>query len=294
MRTRVNTESSGGVMKKILLIVGAVLLLVVVAAGLFLGNSYRKFMAMEVVKYDPQLTIFIGGSGNSIVLTSEDGTRALVVDTKMMGAAKEMRDAVKAGDITIVNTHSHSDHTGGNSLYKGAKIIAGAYAKDDWDAASEKSRYPDIALKPGEEKELKVGTETVQIRNMGRAHTTNDVVVYLKNRKLLVTGDLVFINMHPAVYAKSGANVASWIKALDNLKGLYAIKTLVPGHGKVSDENALAIMKEYFVSFGEAIGNKEKLADLKKKYNGYFSLPFMTSFDKTVKFIENEKKGDAR
>ncbi len=281
-------------MKKVLLGIGAVLLVIIVAAGLFFWNSYRKFMAMEVVKSDPQLTIFIGGSGNSIVLTSEDGTKALVVDTKMRGAAKEMRDAVKAKEITIVNTHSHSDHTAGNALYTGSTVIAGAYGRDEWDAASEKSRYPDIALKPGEEKELKVGTETVRIRNMGRAHTTNDVVVYLKNRKLLITGDLVFLGMHPAVLTKNGASITSWITLLDDLKNRYDIRKLVPGHGKVSDVNALAVMKEYFVSIGEAIGNREKLEDLKKKYDNYFSLPGLTSFNKTVKFIENEKKGDAR
>ncbi|HNW30558.1 MAG TPA: MBL fold metallo-hydrolase [Spirochaetota bacterium] len=276
-------------MKKVLIILGSAALAVVVAAGLWFWNGFSKFMAMEVVKVDPQLTYY-SGTGNSIVLTSEDGKSALVVDTKMRDAASKLYDAVKAGDVTIVNTHSHADHTAGNDLYPKAKIIAGAYSKEQWEKDSSSSRYPDITLKPGEEKEIKIGNETAVVRNMGRAHTMNDVVVYLKNRKLLVTGDLVFINMHPAVKNDSGASVANWIKALDDLKSRYAIQKLVPGHGPVSDAGALDLQKEYFVSIGEAMGREEKLAELKKKYDGYYALPAMTSFDRTAKFLENEKK----
>jgi len=203
----------------------------------------------------------------------------------------KISETVKATDITIVNTHAHFDHTGGNSLYPSAKIISGAYTNEQWDKEAKKtSRYPDVALKSGEEKVINVGSEIVHIRNMGRAHTWNDVVVYCEKRKLLVTGDLVFIDMHPAVYAKSGANVASWIGVLDSLSKQYEIKTLIPGHGKFSDQSALATMKDYFVSIGDAIGKPEKQAELKKKYKDYFSLPFVFSFRNTTKFIEKERK----
>jgi hypothetical protein len=93
------------------------------------------------------------------------------------------------------------------------------------------------------------------------------------------------------VYAKSGANVASWIGVLDSLSKQYEIKTLIPGHGKISDQSALATMKDYFVSIGDAIGKPEKQEELKKKYKDYFSLPFIFSFNRTIKFIEKERKG---
>lgn len=277
-------------MKKILALTGIIIILAAAAAGIYLYKGFSQFMAVKVVKIDPHLTMFTG-AGNSMVLTSEDGLQALVVDTKMRDAADMLRKSITAGTITIVNTHSHSDHTGGNSLYPQAKIIAGAYTREQWDADSRNSRYPDILLKPGEEKELKIGSETVKIRNMGRAHTANDIVVYLVSRKILATGDLVFIDMHPAVKKDSHASVSKWLEALDDLKKRYVIVKLVPGHGPISDEKALEVMKEYFLSIGDAIGNKEKLDILKKKYGHYYSLPALTSFDKTVKFIEEEKKG---
>jgi glyoxylase-like metal-dependent hydrolase (beta-lactamase superfamily II) len=278
-------------MKKVLQIVGLLMVVVIAAGGLYVWQDYQRFMKVETIQYDPQLTIYLGGGGNSVVFTSEDGSAALVVDTKMKGAAKILREKIKAKDITIINTHDHSDHTGGNALYPQAKIIAGEYTKKQWaDDASKTSRYPDITIKPGEEKVMKTGSETIYIFNVGRAHTFNDVAVYFDNRKLLVTGDLVFNQMHPGLLAKSGANVALWIKVLESLSKKYQIKTLVPGHGPVADQNALVVMKDYFVSMGDSIGNKEKQTVLKEKYKNYISFPGMLSFNNTLKFIEQERK----
>ena len=177
-------------------------------------------------------------------------------------------------------------------LYPQAKIIAGEYSKKQWDDdASKTSRYPDITLKPGEEKVLKIGKETVHIYNVGRAHTFNDVVVYFDNRKLLATGDLVFNQMHPAVVVKSGTKIASWINALETLSKKYQIKTLVPGHGPVADQNALVVMKRLFCFGGRfALVIREKQAVLKEKYKNYVSFPGMLNFNNTLKFIEQERK----
>jgi len=277
-------------MKKVLKVVGLLILVAIAAGGIYLWQSYQSFMKVETIQYDPQLTIYLGG-GNSVVLTSEDGTAALVVDTKMRGAAETLREKVTAEDIIIVNTHDHFDHVGGNPLYPPAKIIAGKYSKKQWqEDAGKASRYPDITIKTGDEKVLKIGSETVHIYNTGRAHTFNDVVVYFENRKLLVTGDLVFNNMHPAVLPKSGTKVASWISVLDALSKKYSIKTLVPGHGPVADQNALVVMKEYFVAVGDAIGNKEKKKKLEEKYKNYVTFPGMFSVSNTMKFIEQERK----
>jgi glyoxylase-like metal-dependent hydrolase (beta-lactamase superfamily II) len=278
-------------MKKVLKIVGLLIIVAIAAGGILVWQSYQNFMKVEVIQYDPQLAIYLGG-GNSVVLTSEDGSSALVIDTKMRGAAEFLKDKVKTKEITIVNTHDHVDHVGGNSLYPQAKIIAGAYSKEQWQEDAGKAvRYPDITIKQDDEKILKIGSETVHVYNMGRAHTWNDVVVYFENRKLLVAGDLVFNNMHPAVMTKSGTKVALWIKALDTLSNKYSIKTLVPGHGPVADQNALAAMKDYFVAVGDAIGNKEKQKVLKEKYKPYSSFPpGMFSVNNTLKFIEQGRK----
>ncbi|MBN2144730.1 MAG: MBL fold metallo-hydrolase [Candidatus Aureabacteria bacterium] len=250
----------------------------------------QKTSGCEIIQYDPQLKILIGGGGNSIILTSRDKSSAIVMDTKKGDTSKEVKDNVDAENVTIINTHFHSDHTGGNDLFPGAKIISGDYTKEQWAEGAKNSRYPDETIKPGGEKLIRLDDETVHIRNMGRAHTFNDMVAYFEKRKLLATGDLIFLHIHPVLYPQSGAQVSSWIKVLDDLDKRYDVKTLVPGHGPVSDKTALLEMKDYFTSLSGAVGNPDKQAELKEKYKDYYSLPGMTNFDNTLAYIENEKK----
>jgi glyoxylase-like metal-dependent hydrolase (beta-lactamase superfamily II) len=283
-------RETGVIMKKVLIAAGCVVFIFLCIAGLSFKKMFGSFMAIETVQYDPQLKIYLGGGGNSIVLLSEDGSKALVVDTKMGAAAKKLREDIHAQEITIVNTHFHKDHVGGNFLYPNAKIISGAYTPEQWKSAAKNCRYPDETIQPNQEIVMAIGSENVHIRNMGQAHTWNDLVVYCENRKLLVTGDIVFLSMHPVLFTASGTNDASWITILDSLVNRYPIAALIPGHGKVSDQSALASMKDYFVSIGDAVQNPGTRTELKQKFKSYFSLPGMSGFDKTLSFIENERK----
>jgi cyclase len=243
---------------------------------------------VETVNYDPQLTVYSGG-GNSIVLTSEDNSQALIVDTKMMSGAKKLREKITASDIIIINTHAHFDHAGGNALYPTAKIIAGEYTQAQWDLESRKGRYPDETIKPGQEKILQFGDEIVHIRNMGQAHTTSDVVVYLEKHKMLITGDLALNGLAPPLYTRSHCNTQLWEAALDDLIKRYDIVTLIPGHGSMSDKKAIVRMKDYFVSIRDALGNPEKLKSVKKEFSDLAPFLNFSSFNKSVAFIKDEK-----
>lgn len=269
-----------------LLIFGALVVAALTAGGAYFWYIY---FAVHTTKYDPQLTIYWGGmTGNSVVLVSEDGSKALVIDTKAKDDAKYLRKNVTAKDVVIVNTHSHFDHTMGNSLYPEATIIGGAYSKEQWASASAGSRYPDQTIAPKAEKTIRIGSEKVHIYNAGMAHTWNDVVVYFENRQLLVSGDLVSNGIHPFLMSQYGTYVGAWITVLETLSGKYRIRTVVPGHGLVSDKRAINEMKDYFVQISDAVNNTNKLEELKKKYASYFSIPNLTGFDKTVDFIKDE------
>ncbi len=278
-------------MKRTLSIALSVFAALLIICTVFIYIGYDKFMAIETVEHDPQLEIFLGGGGNSIVLTSEDGSTALIVDTKMGRAAKELRKKVKAANIIIVNTHAHPDHIGGNALYKGAHVISGAYTADQWHAMAGKTPFPDETVPENGEKVLKIGSETVHLRNIGRAHTWQDLVVYLENRKMLITGDLVFLNMHPVFNNAGGCSAEGWISALDSLSRDFDPVMVMPGHGPLSDKYAVTEMKEYFSSIRDALDDKKQLQYLRKKYTHYRSLPPMSGFDMTVKYIKGERKG---
>ena len=74
-------------MKKKLIIAGSIVAGLLIAGGVYVWYQYSQFQKVEIIRVDPLLTIYEGG-GNSIVLTSKDGSKALIVDTKMGSAAE--------------------------------------------------------------------------------------------------------------------------------------------------------------------------------------------------------------
>jgi glyoxylase-like metal-dependent hydrolase (beta-lactamase superfamily II) len=277
-------------MKKSLIIAGSVIAGIFLICAILIAIGYHKYMVIETMEIGPQMKVYLGGGGNSLVLTSKSGDSALVVDTKMGSAALKMRKQIHARDIIVVNTHAHIDHTGGNRLYPGAQVISGAYTKEAWKQFNKKARYPDDTIGIGKEMVIRIGGEIVRLRNMGAAHTSNDVAVYFEKRKLLMTGDLVFIDIHPALFPVMGTVVSRSIHALDTLPEMFEIEKLVPGHGPLTKKSALDVMKEYFTSIRDAIGNDARLEECRKKYQGYHAMPGLSSFENSVKVITGEMK----
>ncbi len=263
-----------------------VILFILVSIGIYVKKSFEDSI-IKTIQYDNNLKIYVGGGCNSIVLTSEDGKKALIVDTKYFKGSQELRKEVNAPDIIIVNTHFHMDHARGNKLYPNAYVISGTCSWKQWDFDTAHSKRPDKVMNPGEEISLKIGNENVRIMNMGSAHSSNDCVVYLGNRKILITGDLIWVKIHPMLL-DSNCNISLWLKALDKMDTVFDINTIVPGHGDVSNKFALIEMREYFLSITKALNDPAELKLLKNKYKDFKTVPIFGGFDKTVKKIKNE------
>lgn len=255
----------------------------------YLAPTYEHLIKTEEIQVDPNLRIFLGGGGNSLVLRSDDGLDVLLVDTKMPPAAGHLRDYIYGSGLnphlTVVNTHYHSDHTGGNSLFPDATLLAGDYPDDMWNSEV-KGRLPTERLRAGSEKVITIGDETVHLRALGQAHTAADVIVYLEKRRLLMTGDLVFVDWNPVLRRDSGADVEKWMQVLDRLRTDYAIETVLPGHGPITRTKVLEDQREYFAAIVAAGSDAEKVAAVRKKYSGYYSLPFLSGFDRTVAYVQ--------
>jgi glyoxylase-like metal-dependent hydrolase (beta-lactamase superfamily II) len=149
----------------------------------------------------------------------------------------------------VIVTHYHADHIYGLQVFKdaGAQVIAQRdarlYLNSDTAAlrlkASQEEMFPAIdertRLVPADRwidgaTTLTVGGVDFQLRPAGPAHTAEDLVVWVPDRRLLFAGDLVFRGRVPFV---GQADSARWIEALDMLLGIDA-QVIVPGHGPVS------------------------------------------------------------
>jgi cyclase len=157
---------------------------------------------------------------------------------------------------TLVNSHHHGDHTNGNCLLPYATIVGHSLCRDEMLRAG--VSRPDAvfgpvewgALEPAppfltfeERLDVYVGDLLVQLRHVGvPAHTTNDVVAWIPEHRVLFTGDLLFNGGTP--FALMGS-VSGSLLAMDALLE-YDARVVVPGHGAPCSPEAFDISGEYF------------------------------------------------
>jgi cyclase len=145
---------------------------------------------------------------------------------------------------TLINTHHHGDHTFGNYLFSAATIVAHEKCRQEMLDFGPPGAMPfwteidwgGVELAPPFltfETAIRVYVDDLacEVRHVGvPAHTTNDSIVWVPDRSLLFSGDLLFRGGTPFLLMGS---VAGAIGVLGELKQLPAT-TIVPGHGGVA------------------------------------------------------------
>lgn len=276
---------------RLLLVVSVLGLIGVTLFLIYVYPFMKEMKKVTTIKYDPQLTIVLGGGGNSGILVSD--SVVLLIDTKMNDAADSLYKTVKAlagnKPIIVVNTHIHGDHTGGNKYYKGQTIVAGGnYDRALWEKDCGKEGVPTVWLK--DSMILKVGDETVTIFNLPwNAHTQSDVLVYLSNRKMLFSGDVILNKQVPAIFAGYNADGYGYLRALDYLPQRFDIDKVVPGHGDMGGIEVINTFKGFFVDMKLAAQDPAKKKELIAKYKDWKQVPIAMSPGAVVDFFEDHK-----
>jgi cyclase len=216
------------------------------------------------------------GWSNAGLITAE-GT-SLLVDTLFdVRLTKDMLEAM--GPVTerspieqAFNTHGNGDHWFGNSLLPdGIPIVASAGAIEDmkaapaaavnllfneldlgpefdafaaramrkFDFASVIERLPTKSFEGRHE--LSVGDREVRLIQLGPAHTQGDSIAHVPDAGVVFTGDLLFIEGTPIMWA---GPVSNWLGACDAIIELGA-RTIIPGHGPVTDESGVRDVQGY-------------------------------------------------
>jgi glyoxylase-like metal-dependent hydrolase (beta-lactamase superfamily II) len=214
------------------------------------------------------------GLSNSGLVTS-DG-EAFLIDTMFDYAhTRAMLDgfarASHAKIRTLFNTHHNGDHCYGNALVDGAEIIATVGAKaamahespamlaglmktapsmgltgeyflhcfGRYDFNGVSAKLPDTTF-TGRAAKM-VGAKRVELIEVGPAHTGGDAIAYVAADRAVFTGDILFIEGHPIVWA---GPIGNWIQACEMIDALDA-EIIVPGHGPLTDKRGVMRVRDY-------------------------------------------------
>ncbi|TFG16332.1 MAG: MBL fold metallo-hydrolase [Promethearchaeota archaeon] len=115
-------------------------------------------------------------------------------------------------------------------------------------------RPPDLLL---HDKIVIHGSErSVEVMNVGNAHSYDDIIAYFPGKKICFMGDLLFATLDPE-WAK-GINGTPWARDPTNFKSIMEmylkkdLKVYVPGHGPLCStievKNTIDFLKKYFLS----------------------------------------------
>src|SRR3954449_4916570 len=157
---------------------------------------------------------------------------------------------------TLINTHHHGDHTYGNFLFEGATIVGREGIRElimkwggpealppVWDPVD----WGDVEIAPPFltfTDQIKVYADDLEchVSYVGTpAHTTNDSIVWIPERRVLFSGDLLFNGGTPFLLQGSVTGARGTVERLLALEP----EIVVPGHGDVCGPEALQQCADY-------------------------------------------------
>ena len=200
-------------------------------------------------------TVIVGDNG--VILVDSGGSDE--VGRHIATAVRRITDK----PIThVVNTHHHGDHYLGNVAFEGAAFISSEMCRKmvletghEWLALMER----DIGRKlPGTKPLAAAVTYAERTRTEATihgvrvvfwvpkgSHTIGDLMVYLPDDRVLVTGDILVNGVVPTL---QDGFVKNWIQTLDEMQTL-GVEHFVPGHGDVMTLRDVTALRDAMFNF---------------------------------------------
>jgi cyclase len=209
-----------------------------------------------------------GQGGRMAALVGPEGV--FIVDAQSPRVTDKIAAAIKelspAPLKLLVNTHVHTDHTGGNENF--AKLGVTILGRPALRAqllnprpAPGNGQVPPVAPPAAlpvvmfdAPTTVYFNGETVQLVPLNPAHTDGETAVKFERADVLMTGDVYRSAGFPAAAITNGGSVLGTIDALDKLIALTGPNTkVVPGHGPVADRAALVFHRDMAVTVRDRV-----------------------------------------
>jgi cyclase len=207
---------------------------------------------LEIQKVKDNLYMIVTpdyGAGNTAVFITGDGV--VLVDTKTPGNGQSIVDKVKTVTqkpiTTIINTHTHQDHTGSNDFFKGnIEFVAHENTKANMQKMPEFSGanakfIPSKTFK--DRLTLGSGKDRIDLYYFGRAHTSGDAWIVFPALRTVHSGDAFAGKNTPLIDTANGGSAAEYAATIEKASTtLKDIDTIITGHSALLKP---ADLKEY-------------------------------------------------
>jgi glyoxylase-like metal-dependent hydrolase (beta-lactamase superfamily II) len=222
---------------------------------------------IHVDKLKHNLYVLRGGGGNTAVFIT--GAGVVLVDTKLVGwgqpIIEKLKDLTDKPITTIINTHTHFDHVGGNpefpptvevvahentaALMKEMRQVTGGPPQPDVFKGGSGPGMPTRTFK--DRLTLGRGNDRIELRYFGRAHTSGDAWVIFPALRAMHSGDAFGTKGPPIIDANNGGSGVEYPKTLAKVAALTGIDTVITGH--TATTLTLADVKTYSEFIGEFV-----------------------------------------
>ena len=221
------------------------------------------------------LYVLLDGGGNSLALIRPEGV--VLIDSKSPGWGRAILDAVEAVTdrpvTTIINTHAHADHVGGNVEFAAAtEIVAHQNAK----AAMEKLdefRGANARFLPNrtvtDKLSLLDGPDRIDLYYFGAGHTSGDLVAVLPAKRVAYFGDLFPSKAAPAIDLANGGSGIAFAQTLARaVAEISGITRVVTGHGEgvVAQRSSSAVSVDISTPRTMSWSDLEEYADFNREF----------------------------
>jgi glyoxylase-like metal-dependent hydrolase (beta-lactamase superfamily II) len=162
-------------------------------------------------------------TGDGVVVADGQGSPA---ETKGLvdAIAKVTAQPIKY----VIICSDHGDHTAGNASFpSGVTYIIHPTSRAILDASRNGWKPPANAIPVSDRYSFTLGTESIDVFFLGRAHTGGDLSVAVPKQKILFLSETFLNRVFPAMRS---AYPSEWLKALERAETMKA-DIYIPGHG---------------------------------------------------------------
>jgi len=190
--------------------------------------------------------------GNTGVFITDAGV--VVVDTKLPGWGQVLLDRIRTVTdkpiTTIINTHTHGDHTGSNEFFGTAvETIVHEKTKANMERMpafqGEKAKF--LPTRTYQDKlTIGSGKNQIDLYHFGRGHTDGDTFVVFTALRTMHAGDMFPWKDAPFIDLNNGGSGVEWPKTLAKvIAGVKNVDTVIGGHQPVAAWKDLQEFQRY-------------------------------------------------